>query len=64
MYDDKNLILMIWCIIYCTQEKGKYELVAGQWKASDDIINMYSDLLHSYPGLLGFIDPLHTIVQY
>ena len=41
------------------QEKRKYEVVAGQWKSSDDLISLYSDLLSSYPGLIGYVDPLH-----
>jgi len=42
-----------------SQEKGKYELITGQWKSVDDVINMYADLYRMYPGLLGYIDPLH-----
>lgn len=53
----------VYCYCFCVQDKGKYELVAGQWKTADDIINVYSDLLQSYPGLLGFIDPLHQTVS-
>ena len=41
------------------QEKRKYEVVAGQWKSSDDLISLYADLLASYPGLIGYVDPLH-----
>ncbi len=49
--------------LFCSQEKGKYELVAGQWKSSDDVITIYANLLRSYPGLLGYVDPLHHRVS-
>ena len=48
---------------FYSQEKGKYELIAGQFKSSDDVINIYADLHRSYPGLLGFVDPLHHQVR-
>lgn len=41
------------------QEKCKYELVTGQWKTSQEVISIYSDLLSSHPGVYGYIDPLH-----
>ena len=41
------------------QEKHKYELITGQWKSTDDLISMYTELLTSQPGLMGYIDPLH-----
>ena len=48
----------------CTQEKGKYELISGQWKTTDEVISMYFDLLtHSNGTILGFIDPLHPKVK-
>ncbi len=45
------------------QEKAKYELITGHWKSSDDVINVYADLLRSHPGLIGFVDPLHHSVS-
>jgi hypothetical protein len=42
-----------------TQEKCKYELITGQWKSTDEVISIYTDLLASNPGLMGYIDPLH-----
>ena len=46
-----------------TQEKRKYELVTGQWKSTDEIISIYTELLTSHPGVMGFIDPLHPKVN-
>lgn len=50
-------------IIILFKAKAKYELINGQWKSSDEVINIYSDLLQSYPGLVGYIDPLHHQVR-
>ncbi len=50
-------------LLLCVQEKGKYELITGQWKSSDDVINIYTDLLRSHPGLIGYVDPLHQSVS-
>ena len=65
LYDEVGMIIYFNIIIYLilfVQDKGKYELVAGQWKTTDEIISIYFDLLRSSSGLLGFIDPLHPKV--
>ena len=49
-------------LCFSLQEKCKYELVSGQWKSNLEVISLYSDLLTSHPGLMGFIDPLHPKV--
>lgn len=41
------------------EEKKKYEIISGQWKTGEDLVAIYSGLLSNYPGLIGFIDPLH-----
>ena len=39
-------------------------MVAGQWKSTDDFINMLSDTLNNPNfGVIGFIDPLHHKVH-
>lgn len=39
--------------------------MTGNWKSTDELINMYSDLVtHANNGVLGFIDPLHPKVAY
>ncbi len=45
------------------QDKKKYEIANGQWKTSAELIALYGSLLLSYPGLIGFIDPLHPKVN-
>eukprot|EP00731_Ephydatia_muelleri_P020763 Em0013g490a len=41
------------------KEKLKYEVIVGQWKSSDELTKLYCDILDSYPGVLGFVNPLH-----
>ena len=55
--------MLTFCVFIYTlhshQEKCKYELITGQWKTSHEVVAIYSDLLTSHSGLMGYIDPLH-----
>ena len=40
------------------QEKGKYEVFAGQMKAAEDLADFWGDLLTRYPSVIMLIDPM------
>lgn len=39
-------------------EKGKYEVITGQQKVADDVVEYWADLLGRYPAVIAIIDPL------
>lgn len=39
-------------------EKGKYEVITGQQKVADDVVEFWADLLGKYPAVMAIIDPL------
>ncbi|XP_005113497.2 enolase 4, partial [Aplysia californica] len=39
-------------------EKGKYEIVAGQLKTNDDMVEFWADMIAKYPSIVAVIDPL------
>ncbi|XP_069140387.1 enolase 4-like isoform X2 [Argopecten irradians] len=40
------------------KEKGKYELLTGQAKVADDVVEFWAELLGRYPSVIAVIDPL------
>ncbi|XP_033756350.1 enolase 4-like isoform X3 [Pecten maximus] len=40
------------------KEKGKYELLTGQAKVADDVVEFWVELLGRYPSIIAVIDPL------
>ena len=44
------------------QEKGKYEVITGQQKVADDVVEFWADLLGKYPSVIAIIDPLRKQV--
>lgn len=44
------------------QEKGKYEVSAGQLKSGDELAKFWSDLVAKYPALIMLIDPMRKQV--
>ena len=50
---------MLLCLL---KDKNKYEVSTNQWKASDDLVNIYSDLIQAHPSIVGLIDPFHSKV--
>ena len=49
-------------LLSCLKDKNKYEVSTNQWKTTDDLINIYSDLLQAHPSVTGLIDPFHSKV--
>ncbi|XP_052795928.1 enolase 4-like isoform X3 [Mya arenaria] len=43
--------------ISSVDEKGKYEVVTGQQKAADDVIDFWVDIITRYPAIIAIIDP-------
>lgn len=41
-------------------EKGKYEVMAGGQKASEDMADFWADICGRYPSIIGLIDPLRS----
>lgn len=39
-------------------EKGKYEVITGQQKLADDLVDFWAELLGRYPAVIAIIDPL------
>ncbi|KAL4229879.1 Enolase [Mactra antiquata] len=39
-------------------EKGKYEVITGQQKVADDMVDFWAELLGRYPAVMAIIDPL------
>lgn len=39
-------------------EKGKYEVITGMAKASDDMADFWADLSNRYPAIIGIINPV------
>ncbi|KAL8616578.1 hypothetical protein ACOMHN_036610 [Nucella lapillus] len=39
-------------------EKGKYEVMTGQMKSGDDVVDFWVELLSRYPSILLLLDPL------
>ncbi|XP_053400726.1 enolase 4-like [Mercenaria mercenaria] len=39
-------------------EKGKYELITGQQKLADDMVDFWTEFLGRYPAVIAIIDPL------
>lgn len=44
------------------QEKGKYEVVQGQQKEAEGLVDMWHDVVTRYPSVIGLIDPLRKQV--
>lgn len=44
------------------KDKNKYEVSTNQWKTSDDLVNIYCDLIQAHPSIVGLIDPFHSKV--
>ncbi|XP_021355535.1 enolase 4-like isoform X1 [Mizuhopecten yessoensis] len=40
------------------KEKGKYEILTGQAKVADDVVEFWAELLGRYPSVIAVIDPL------
>ena len=47
----------------CEQEKGKYEVMTGQLKSGDDIVDFWAELMSRYPSIILIIDPLRKQVM-
>lgn len=43
---------------YFDYEKGKYEVITGALKASEDMADFWTDLCNRYPSIIGIIDPV------
>ena len=41
-----------------SQDKGKYEVIAGGLKTADDMIDTYRDVVARYPAVIMIINPL------
>ncbi|NWX63028.1 ENO4 Enolase, partial [Promerops cafer] len=39
-------------------EKGKYEILTGTFKSSDEMVAMYVEMIHNFPFIIALIDPL------
>ncbi|KAK6185600.1 hypothetical protein SNE40_007799 [Patella caerulea] len=39
-------------------EKGKYEVILGQLKSPDDMVDFWGDIISRYPSVIAIIDPL------
>lgn len=39
-------------------EKGKYEVITGMQKGSDDMADFWADISNRYPSIVGLIDPI------
>lgn len=50
--------------IFSLKEKGKYEVITGQQKVADDVVEFWADLLGKYPAVIAIIDPLRKQVNY
>ncbi|KAK3750975.1 hypothetical protein QZH41_009129 [Actinostola sp. cb2023] len=42
------------------KDKQKYEVILNTFKTLDDVINMYSEFLDKYPGIIGIIDAVRS----
>ncbi|XP_060075515.1 enolase 4-like [Ylistrum balloti] len=56
----EDFFLAINCAAYeiFDYEKGKYELLTGQAKVADDVVEFWVELLGRYPSVIAVIDPL------
>ncbi|XP_033756349.1 enolase 4-like isoform X2 [Pecten maximus] len=56
----EDFFLAINCAAYeiFDYEKGKYELLTGQAKVADDVVEFWVELLGRYPSIIAVIDPL------
>ncbi|XP_052282820.1 enolase 4-like isoform X2 [Dreissena polymorpha] len=43
---------------YFDYEKGKYEVVTGQQKVAEDLVEYWADILTRYPAIIAIIDPM------
>ena len=57
-----SYILFIKLLNIC-QDKGKYEVMAGQQKLADDLAEFWGELLGRYPAVIGIIDPMRKQVN-
>lgn len=44
-------------------DKAKYEIVAGQQKSADDLVDFWTELLGRYPSVNVLIDPMRKAVS-
>jgi enolase len=45
------------------QEKGKYEVITGQQKLAEDMVDFWAEFLGRYPAVIAVIDPLRKQVK-
>jgi enolase len=49
-------------LYYKLQEKGKYEVMGGQQKVPEDVVEFWAELLGRYPSVIAIIDPMRKQV--
>jgi len=49
-------------VVGSLQEKGKYEVVTGQQKVAEDLVEFWADIVTRYPAIIAIIDPLRKQV--
>ncbi|XP_030060610.1 enolase 4 isoform X3 [Microcaecilia unicolor] len=56
----RNIQLAINCAAHELMDytKGKYEVMNGNFKSPDEMVDMYVDLISRYPSIIALIDPL------